>query len=125
MKRTFRLTEKELKNMIAESVKRAIYEAEGDDVEMLWQELKNAKDSGAETRDILDILHRLEAAISALPDDDPRAFRDVTTYRRRTPGLGDTDKRRTWHANVSGHRNEKGEPYNPFKPKNVDGEAEA
>lgn len=118
MKRTFKLTESELRNMIAESVKKALYESEGDEVEMLWQELRDAKEAGADVHEILDILHRLEAAIEALPEDDPRAFREVSTYKRRTPSILDKDQRKTQYAKVSGHYDQNGKPINPFrKPK--------
>ena len=122
MKRTFRLSERELKNMIAESVRRALYESEGDEVDMLWDELKTAKENGADKYEILDILHRLEGAIDALPQDDPRAFRRETTFKRKPGKLGDTyngkKPEKTWRAKVSNFRNEKGEPTNPFrKPK--------
>lgn len=59
MKRTVRLTERELRNMIAESVRRALNESSED----LWQELRDAKENGADAREILDIMHRLESAL--------------------------------------------------------------
>jgi hypothetical protein len=112
MKKTFRLSERELKNMIAESVRRALNEAEGDEVEMLWDELRNAKGQGANVHEILSILKRLESALRALPDDDERALTTDTTYQRRPSTLGNPDQPKTWQIDHN-FRNEKGK-YNPF-----------
>ena len=64
MKHTIRLTEKELRNMIAESVRRALNEeVENQSSDEIWQEYRDARDRGADANEMLAIARRLDWAI--------------------------------------------------------------